>query len=323
VLKAGVTCERWRASARKNLLKERNLNLAQHNEYAMSAQSIQIASSRVLTAMRDGRAWIVELESAGVTVLPVSRIAAARSSMIATLVEAAISAGLIQTRHSPSTGVYSLARYVRWLTGNYVFAGQTPGLFRRAAERFAELGRPALAEFALRKAAEEDGHADLAHRDLEALGLPAAETIQAIQPPSATEFADHFRRYVESSTPVALFGFSYCLERMAVGRDNEFIKTVKAICPPKARSIRFLKVHSNIGSDQAHVNEQLAFFESLPESDLTAIVCAAYETAEILARQHVIDQALTDDEIGRRLLDAGIHYPLLASPNPDRRGAPN
>jgi hypothetical protein len=273
-------------------------------ENPWSAQSIQISPSKVLTAMRDGRAWLVELPSSRVTALSSSAVAAERSSMAASFVEAAICAGLTQTTHPP--GPYTLPRYLRWLAGNYVFAGQTPGLFRRAVQRFAESGRPDLADFALKKAEEEDGHAELAGHDLEALGVPLTETIRAIEPPSASIFADRFRAYVESRTPVALFGFSYCLERMADRRDEAFIRSVQAICPPDCPSFRFLKVHSKIGSDHKHVDEQLAFFDSLPPSDLTVITCAAYETAELLDAQSSMDQALTDEEIGCRLRQAGI-----------------
>jgi hypothetical protein len=56
-----------------------------------------------------------------------------------------------------------------------------------------------LAKLALKKAEEEDGHANLAYRDLEDLGLPAGEVIRLIQPPSAAAFADRFETLVESS----------------------------------------------------------------------------------------------------------------------------
>ena len=268
--------------------------------------------------MPSGQAWLVEVHSSRITVLPMSPIAASRASITATFVEGAISAGLAQTQHAPVAGAYTLAKYVRWLVGNYLFAGQTPGLFRQAANRFTEMGRLELAEFALKKAAEEDGHADLAHRDLQSLGLPAAKTIWAIRPPSASEFANQFRAYVELSHPVALFGFSYCLERMAIGRDDAFIQTVEAICPANTRSTRFLKVHSNVGSDEAHVVEQLAFFETLPEQDLIPIVCGVYKTAEMLGRQRLMDQALTDEEIGRRLREAGIRYSFVDDQTAER-----
>jgi len=239
-------------------------------------------------------------------------VAADRSSLAASLIEGAICAGLRPTKEAPAPGPYTLPRYIRWLAHNCVFAARTPGLFRRAAERFKASGRPDLAEVSLKKATEETGHANLAYRDLEALGIPAT-AIRVIEPPSAYAFADQFQAYVESSTPVALFGFSYCLERMALGRDRAFIRKVEAICPRGVRAFRFLKVHSAIGSDSVHVHEQLSFFESLTGPELTSIARAAYETAEMLARQPLMDQALSDEEIGRRLRREGIElsYPEL------------
>jgi len=262
--------------------------------------------------MPDGRSWLIEFGSSRLQVLPRSAIAARKSSIAASFVEAAISAGLTQTGYAPSAGSQtSLLGYIRWLVGNYIFAGQTPGIFRRTADRFEEFGRSDLAVFSRQKAVEESGHAELAYRDLQSLGLPAMETIRAVQPPSATEFSDCFRNYAESSTPIAIFGFSYCLERMAVERDIDFIRAVEGVCPPESRAFRFLKVHSAIGSDYAHVDEQLSFFENLPKSDLVSVICAAYETAALLARQSLIDQALTDGETRRRLGEAGIQGHFL------------
>jgi len=185
------------------------------------------------------------------------------------------------------------------------------------AERFDASGRRDLAEFARQKAIEETGHAELAYRDLEGLGLPAAMVVPLIQPPSANAFADRFRAYVESSEPIGLFGFSYCLERMAVERDDAFIRRVEGLCPPASQACRFLKVHSTIGSDKTHVHEQLSLFESFTGAELKRVVCAAYETAELLARQPLTDQALSDAEIDRRLRRERIEV-SSPPPPPDR-----
>ena len=96
---------------------------------------------------------------------------------------------------------------------------------------------------------------------------------------------------------------------MAVERDRAFIRKVEAVCPPGIRAYRFLKVHSTIGSDSGHVYEQLAFFESLTDAELTTVVRTVHETAEMLARQPVMDQVLSDEEIDRRLRAAGIELP--------------
>jgi hypothetical protein len=272
---------------------------------------VQLSAHKLLIAASDGRCWLTCLDTSKVTALAASALAADRSSLAAIAIEGAVIGGLTRTGDAPTDTPWTLARYIRWLAGNYVFAGQTPSLFRQAAERFEASFRPNLAEFALKKADEEDGHADLAYRDLNALGLPASQVICLIRPPSADAFIDRFRMYVESIDPIVLFGFSYCLERMAVGRGEMFIQTIQTICP---HAIRFLKVHSNLGSDSAHVHEQMSFFETLTVAELAGVTRAAFETAVMLAQQSLMDQSLTDVEIGLRLGRAGIKLPQADIP---------
>jgi pyrroloquinoline quinone (PQQ) biosynthesis protein C len=269
----------------------------------------RISHDMLLIAASDGECWLRRTDDARTFALPKSRVAASRSSPVVSAVEGAITAGLQQTGCSSESTSYTLPRYVRWLASNYLFAGTTPCQFRRAAERFEAVQRNDLAEFARKKAAEEEGHAELAFRDLEDLGLPAMEVIELIRPPSAAAFADRFANLVESDTPVALFGFSYCLERMAVERDDAFVETVRSICPPQSRAIRFLKVHSNVGSDGTHVDEQLSFFESLTQEELELVIGAAFGAAVMLGQQPAMNQALTDVEICRRLASAGVALP--------------
>jgi hypothetical protein len=95
---------------------------------------------------------------------------------------------------------------------------------------------------------------------------------------------------------------------MAVERDDAFVRRTQAICPPSPR-FSILRVHSNVGSDSAHAEEQLSLFESLSYSELKTVACAAFETAELLARQQLLDQTLSEEEIGRRLQLAGITVP--------------
>lgn len=278
---------------------------------AAATETFPLSSRTVLIAVPDGRCWLMAVGAPKVTALPISAVAAARATFAASAIEGAIAAGLSQAGDAPASGPYTLLRYIRWLAGNYVFAGQTPGLFRRGAERLDAAGRRDLAAFARQKADEESGHAELALRDLEALGLPAAKAVRLVAPPSAQAFAERFRGYVESDEPVALFGFSYCLERMAVHRDRAHIRKVEALCPPGVRALRFLKVHSNVGSDGGHVHEQLSVFESLAASDLATVVRTAYETAILLAQQPSMDAVLSDEEIGRRLRSAAIEIPVV------------
>jgi hypothetical protein len=282
-------------------------------ENAAHTQCIQISSQTLLIGAPDGRSWLLPIGGTNLTPLPVSAVAAKHLSIAASLIEGAIYAGLSQSGHASAATAYTLLRYVRWLVGNYIFAAQTPDLFRRGADRLEAAGRHDLAQFARQKAREETGHAQLAYRDLEGLGLPAAKVVEIIQPPSASVFAERFRSYVESRDPIALFGFSYCLERMAVERDEAFFQRARDLCPAEAEAHRFLKVHSTIGSDSRHVHEQLEVFDSFSNAELTHVVCAAYETAAMLAQQPLMDQALSDQEIDRRFRLAAIEVPRSAA----------
>jgi hypothetical protein len=273
---------------------------------SVGSRSIEISAQRVLTAVPDGRCWLMQVNTAELTAFPVSTVAAQRLSLAASLIEGAICAGLTEGEQVGQGRPHTFLRYIKWLAGNYAFAGQTPNLFRRGAQRFEAVGRSDLAIIARKKAVEEEGHADLAYQDLQALGLPAAEVVELIQPPSACAFAHGFLTHVESNDPIGLFGFSYCLERMALERDVSFIRNIEMVCPRGSKANRFLNVHSSIGSDSAHVHDQLALFESFTSAELTVVIRAAYASAAMLSRQHAMDALLTDDEMERRLRLAGI-----------------
>lgn len=265
-----------------------------------------VGEGDLLVAAADGASWLCGCGTGTVQALAMTDLAAARTSVAASAIEGAIVAGLTARSAARPETPYTLARYVRWLAGNAVFAARTPAIFRRAAERFESTARVDHAAFARRKAREESGHAALARRDLAALGLDPGLAIALVAPPSAKRFAARFRAYVESDMPVAGFGFSYCLERMALGRDARFLESVKALCPPQAQAIRFLEVHSGTGSDAGHVEEQLAFFDSLDRDELAVAVRAARETAALLAEQSLMDRDVSDDEVERRLARAGF-----------------
>lgn len=297
-------------------------------EKAARIECIELSRGLLVIATADGRSWLTTLGDARTVPLPASAIAVDRASSAAAAIEGAIYAGLTYAartapnsdrrsvtagdsassgrvsglqRRAPASARHTLLRYVKWLAGNAVFAAQTPALFREAALRFDRAGRVDLAHFANQKAAEEDGHAALALADLAALGLSAQAVVEALQPPSATAFALRFAELVRSDAPVALFGFSYCLERMALQRDADFVRTVAGALPANVRAQRFLSVHSAIGSDHAHVDEQLALFETMTPVDFRAVVRAAFETARMLAAQHELDRELTTDEVERKV----------------------
>jgi pyrroloquinoline quinone (PQQ) biosynthesis protein C len=265
-----------------------------------TGQSIMLSDGLLLTAVPEGRSLLVNLVTQQVSALPSSSIAAERRNVSTSSVEGAVFAGVAHSGTSTKATPMTLPRYIRWLIRYHLFTAQTPALLRRGAQNLCAAGRRDLSEFVLRKADEETGHDRLALLDLEALGLPAAEVIRLIQPPSASVLVSKLREYVESPEPIALLGFSYCMERMTIEKDESFISSIDEICSPKSAS-QFLKVHSGMGNDRDHTDEQLALFETLDFDQLTIVARAAFETADTIATLDTIDQILSDDEIDHRL----------------------
>lgn len=282
-------------------------------EMAGQVECIALNEGTLLITSVDGRSWLTSIGTSTTVALPRSEVARKRASIAAAAIEGAIYAGLTDTDAQPQPQLQpfprTLHRYVKWLAGNALFAAQTPALFREAAQRFEAMGRSDLAAVARTKAHEEDGHASLAIADLDALGLPGDVVTDVLRPPSAAAFTQRFRDHVHSDTPIALFGFSYCMERMAVARDTRYAQAVRALCPAHVNAYRFLDVHSAQGSDCAHVQAQLSLFESCTSEERRLIVRATFDTARLLARQHQIDAPLSSAEIERRLRARGLTLP--------------
>ena len=265
-----------------------------------TGQSIMLSDGLLLTAVPEGGSWLVNLVTRQVFALPSSGIAAERRNVSTSSVEGAVFAGVghsgASTRAHPNdaTKLYPL---VNTLSPLYC---TDPCSSSSGANNLCAAGRRDLSEFVLRKADEETGHDRLALLDLEALGLPEAEVIRLIQPPSASVLVSKLRGYVKSPEPIALLGFSYCMERMTIEKDETFISSIDEICSPKSAS-RFLRVHSGTGNDRDHTNEQLTLFETLDFDELTIVARAAFETAKTIATLDTIYQTLSDEEINNEL----------------------
>jgi hypothetical protein len=263
-------------------------------------QTITLSDGLLLVAVPEGQAWLVNLVSPQVVALPLSSIACESPSMSASFVEGAVFAGVVHPGAAVRATPMTLPRYIRWLVRYYLFTEQTPALLRQGARNLCTAGRSDLSRFVSRKADEETGHDRLAYLDLEALGFSAAEVIRVIQPPSANVLVRKLRDYVESPEPIALLGFSYCMERMAIEKDEDFVSSIDEVCSPRSAS-RFLRVHSGIGNDRDHTLSQLALFETLDSDQLTVVVRAVFETAKTITTLDTIDQFLSDEEIDYRL----------------------
>jgi hypothetical protein len=91
------------------------------------AQSIPIAPQTFLIAAPDGRSWLLEIPSSSLIALKASAVAAKRSTLAASLIEGAITAGLMRSASPSRNGAFSWQRYIRWAIphGNALLAQGT------------------------------------------------------------------------------------------------------------------------------------------------------------------------------------------------------
>jgi hypothetical protein len=177
----------------------------------------------------------------------------------------------------------TLAGYIVALVGAYHTSVDTPRNLRRAASRFEELGRSEIAAYLEERAREETGHDRLALKDLRALGVPAERLVANFIPEGIKPLCKRFDDLCVQDYPIGCIGYSYCLERIAALKQKTDIEEVQAMCPDGVDATRFLRSHSSLGSEAAHVEETIAFVASLPADDRIRVVQETYQSAVILA----------------------------------------
>ena len=147
------------------------------------------------------------------------------------------------------------------------------------AERLAARGQHTAAAHCLHVAEEESGHDPLALKDIAALGLPAQEFVAHLQPKSALALVELFTRFADSDAPIAVLGYAYAPERMALFSTEESIAAIERLIPAGIKATRCLRVHSAVGSDAGHVAESIAFMATLTPQDRAAIARATKPSA--------------------------------------------
>jgi len=177
----------------------------------------------------------------------------------------------------------TIAGYIVALAGAYHTSVDTPRNLRRAASRFKELGRPEVAAYLEERAREETGHDRLALKDLRALGVPGERLVANFIPEGIKPLCKRFDDLCVQDYPMGCIGYSYCLERIAALKQETDIEKVRAMCPPDVDATRFLRSHSSLGSEAAHVEETIEFVASLPANDRIRVVQETYKSALILA----------------------------------------
>jgi hypothetical protein len=177
----------------------------------------------------------------------------------------------------------TLVGYIVALVAAYHTSVDTPRNLQRAASRFNELGRPEVAAYLQERAREETGHDRLALKDLRALGVPGERLVANFIPEGIKPLCERFDDLCVQDYPIGCIGYSYCLERTAALKQETDVEKVRALCPDGVDATRFLRSHSCLGSEVAHVEETIAFVASLPANDRIRIVQETYQSALVMA----------------------------------------
>jgi hypothetical protein len=241
------------------------------------------------------------------------------------LLDGAISLGFVGIEKRLARPDPTLVGYIVALVGAYHTSVDTPRNLQRAASRFNELERPEVAAYLEERAHEETGHDRLALKDLRALGVPGERLVASYIPEGIRPLCKSFDDLCAQDYPIGCIGYSYCLERIAALKQQADIEKVQALCPGGVDATRFLRSHSSLGSEAAHVAETIEFVASLPANDRIRVVQETYESALILAEGYNHELLKSDAEMLEELRQAiGDALPRSFSSYPsqgEKRGA--
>ena len=243
----------------------------------INAEWAQIAPGKVIVATED-RTWLYRPPSAEDRFCQSME----RAGSVATtsqLLDGAIAAARYAVNSDARPPALTATRWVLRLAGAYHLTHPVPRLLKEAARRFALTNRYILAQWAKEKAKEETGHDKLALHDIHSLGYNAEAVVKILVPPAAKVLMNYFTRSVRDNDPIDCVGYSYTMERMAMGIDEEYIQKVEVLLPPNTNATRCLRVHSSVGADADHVEETVEMIAELTAKERVRIARACYETA--------------------------------------------
>ncbi|MEM6614328.1 MAG: iron-containing redox enzyme family protein [Cyanobacteria bacterium P01_C01_bin.72] len=277
------------------------------NSAAPIVEWAKIAPNKVIVAS-NVRAWLLEQK-------PQDTLQPETAQYFSSTME---SAGSIATTRQLLDGAIAAAKYAvnsgvrppaltarRWvwrLAGAYHLTHPVPQLLKEAARRFTMQGHSLLAEWATEKAKEEAGHDLLALRDIKSLGYNAPAVVKELVPPAATVLMNYFTRSIQDDpNPIDCVGYSYTMERMALGVDEKYIQKVEALLPQGVKATRCLRTHSSVGADAEHVEETIEMIAQLTVRERIRVARACYETA--LMCFSPCPEYMTDEKL-QSLLDA-------------------
>ncbi len=259
-----------------------------------NAEWAQIAPGKVVVATED-RAWLYHPTS---TEERFSQPMECAGSLATTrkLLDTAIAAAKYAIKSKVRPPALTATRWVWRLAGAYHLTSPVPQLMKDAAKGFAANGRCDLEHWALEKAEEEKGHDRLALLDIQSLGYDAEAVVKEVIPSAAVALIDYFTRSAQDEDPIDCLGYSYTMERLSLGIGEEYIQKVKELLPPKTNATRCLRVHSSVGADAEHVDENVSMVARLAPSERTRVARACYETA-LLCFSPPSEEYISDQEL--------------------------
>lgn len=215
------------------------------------------------------------------------------------LLEGAIAAGLASHSAPPPPPMDAL-RWAWHLVSYYHLTTQTPALLLRAEVSFAASDQPGLAAWARRKRQDEAGHDRLALRDLEALGYDAEALVAAVVPPVPRAMVAAFAAAAAEATPLGVVGYAHTVERLAMTLGPSHLVAITASLPAGVDATRCLRVHSAVGSDAGHVEDNVRLVASLSAEARRRVALACLDVAAIWSQAQATGWA-DDAEMRARL----------------------
>jgi hypothetical protein len=218
------------------------------------------------------------------------------------LLDGAIAAAKNAASASLKSPTFTPAQWVWQLVGAYHLTHSYPPLIKEAAQRFQQMGRQTLSQWAVQKAIEELGHDRLALRDIQSMGYNAEAVVEALViPASAVALVNYLTQSVRATDPIGCVGYSYAMERIATGIKEKHIQSIEALLPPDIRATRCLRTHSSLGADVGHLEGTFQMIVRLTPQERACVAKTCYETA-LLYFQSSEEEFISEEELQHLLI---------------------
>lgn len=265
----------------------------------------RISPNKVIVATSE-KAWLLEdtdenaPENSSTQYFTQSMEGAGSIETTRQLLDGAIAAAKYAINSDVRPPALTATRWVWRLAGLYHLTYHNPKLMNKAVQIFAVQKRFCLAQWAKQKVKEEIGHEKLALKDIKALGYVPEAVVKELVPPAAKVLIDYFARSVQDPDPIDSVGYTYAMERFALGIDKKHIQMVQELLMLDTSATKCLSVHSNVGADVEHVEETIQMIANLSAAERLRITRACYETA-LLCFTPSAENYITDKEIQQTL----------------------